>query len=68
MVDNERLKKIVNQLYRYNYWFCNEMMKEEENLKAFNKACEEAERTGENVMLVTGAPGNVKCMKGCVYH
>lgn len=66
MVDIERLKKIVDQLYRYNYWFCNEMMKEEENLKTFDRACEEAKRTGENVMLITGAPGNVKCMKGCM--
>lgn len=66
MVDIERLKKIVDQLYRYNYWFCNEMMKEEESLKEFEKACEEAKRTGENVMIVTGAPGNVKCMKGCM--
>lgn len=66
MVDKSRLKAVVDQLYRYNYWFCNEMMKEEESLKEFEKACEEAKRTGENVMIVTGAPGNVKCMKGCM--
>lgn len=66
MVDKNRLKEVVNQLYRYNYWFCNEMMKEEEHVKEFNKACEEAKKTGENVCIVTGAPGNVKCMKGCM--
>lgn len=66
MVDKNRLKEIVDQLYRYNYWFCNEMMKEEEEVKKFNKACEEAKKTGENICIVTGAPGNVKCMKGCM--
>lgn len=66
MVDKDRLKTIAEKLYRYNYWFCNEMMKEEENVKAFDKACEETKRTGENVMIVSGAAGNVKCMKGCM--
>ena len=66
MVDKNRLKAVVEQLYRYNYWFCNEMMKEEENLKAFDRACEEAKRSGEDVMLATGAPGNIECMKGCM--
>lgn len=66
MVDKNRLKAVTDKLYRYNYWFCNEMMKEEESLKKFEKACAEAKRIGENVMIVTGAPGNVECMKGCM--
>lgn len=66
MVDKNRLKIVVDKLYYYNYWFCNEMMKEEENIKAFDKACKEAKRTGENVLVITGAPGNAKCMKGCM--
>lgn len=66
MVDNNKLKVVVERLYRYNHWFCNEMMEQEKNLKAFEEACEEAKRTGENVMMVSGAPGNVKCMKGCM--
>lgn len=66
MVDENRLKEVVDQLYRYNYWFCNEMMKYEEDVRKFNKACEEAKKTGENVCIVTGASGNVKCMKGCM--
>ena len=45
MVDKSRLKEVVDKLYRYNYWFCNEMTKEEESLKEFEKACKEAERT-----------------------
>lgn len=66
MVDKNRLKAVVDQLCRYNYWFCNEMMTEEKHLKEFEKACEEAARIGENAMIVSGAPGNVKCMKGCM--
>lgn len=65
-VEKERLKAVVDKLYRYNYWFCNEMLKEEAEVKEFEKACEEAERTGKNVMLVTGATGNAECMKGCM--
>lgn len=66
MVDKNRLKAVVDQLYYYNYWFCNEMMKEEEHLKEFEKVCEDAEHSEEKVMIVSGAPGNIKCMKGCV--
>lgn len=66
MVEKNRLKAVVEKLYRYNYWFCNEMMKEEESLKVFDKACEEAKGSGENVILATGAPGNIQCMKGCM--
>lgn len=66
MVDKNRLQEVVDQLYRYNYWFCNEMMKDEEEVKEFNRACEEAKKSGENVCIASAAPGNVKCMKGCM--
>lgn len=66
MVEKKRLKEIIDQLYRYNYWFCNEMMKHEEENKKFEKACEEAKENGESVCIVSAALGNAKCMKGCM--
>lgn len=66
MVDKNRVKAIVEKLYAYNYWFCNEMMKEEIKVKEFEKACKEAEGKKETVMIISGAPGNVACMKGCM--
>lgn len=66
MVEKDRLKAVVDKLYRYNYWICNKMMKEEGILNEFEKACEEEKDTGENAIIVSGAAGNVKCMKGCM--
>lgn len=66
MVSTERIKNLLDKLYKLNYWFCNEMMKEEESLKKFEKACEEVRETEGLVMVVSAAPGNVKCMKGCM--
>lgn len=66
MVDKSRVKAVVEKLYVYNYWFCNEMLKEETKVKEFEKACREAEGKKETVMIISGAPGNVACMKGCM--
>lgn len=66
MIDKNRLKEIVDQLCRYNYWFCNEMMKYEEENKKFEKACEEAKECGEHVCIMSFAANNAKCMKGCM--
>lgn len=66
MVDNDRVKKLLEKLYKLNYWFCNEMMEDEAEVKEFEKACEEAKKTDSPVMIISAAPGNVKCMKGCM--
>lgn len=66
MVDKGRLDAVVDKLLRYNYWFCNEMMKEEANVKKFQKACKEAEKSCEMVCIASTAPGNLACMKGCM--
>lgn len=29
MVDKDRVKKLLDKVYRLNYWFCNEMLTEE---------------------------------------
>lgn len=66
MVDNSRIKKLLENLYKLNYWFSNEMLEEEKKVKEFEKACEEAKKSDSLVMVISGAPGNVKCMKGCM--
>lgn len=66
MVDNDRVKKLLERLYKLNYWFCNEMMENEAKVKEFEKACEEAKNSDSPVMVISGAPGNVECMKGCM--
>lgn len=66
MVDKNRLMAVVDQLYRYNYWFCNEMLKDEKESKEFEKACEEAKEKDELVCIISAAPGNAECMKSCM--
>ena len=62
----ERIKTLVDRCCRLNYWFCNEMMKEEEEAKEFEKECEKAKESGENIIIITASYGNAKCMRGCM--
>lgn len=66
MVEIARVKNLLGRLYELNYWFCNEMMKEEAKVEEFEKAIEEAKKSGNPSLIITGAPGNVRCMKGCM--
>lgn len=66
MDKTEVRKQILDKLYRYNYWFCNEMMKEEEKVKEFEAACKKAEQEETPVIIVSGSAGNVKCMRHCM--
>ena len=66
MVDNDRVKSLLSRLYKLNYFFCNEMMKEEAKVDEYIKACEAEKESNNPVLIITGASGNVKCMKGCM--
>lgn len=66
MVDKDRIKKLLNKVYRLNYWFCNEMLIDEQHAAEFEEACKKANESGEPVIMVSAAEGNAKCMKSCM--
>ena len=66
MVDNDRIKKLLDKVYRLNYWFCNEMLIDEQHAAEFEEACKKANESGEPVIMVSTAEGNAKCMKSCM--
>ena len=33
MVDKDRIKKLLDKVYRLNYWFCNEMLIDEQHMR-----------------------------------
>lgn len=67
MVDNDRIKKLLDKVYRLNYWFCNEMLIDEQHAAEFEEACKKANESGEPVIMVSTAEGNAKCM-GMMKH
>lgn len=66
MVDKDRIKKLLDKVYRLNYWFCNEMLIDEQHAAKFEEACKKANESGEPVIMVSAAEGNAKCMKSCM--
>lgn len=42
MVDKDRIKKLLDKVYRLNYWFCNEMLIDEQHAAEFEEACKKA--------------------------
>lgn len=66
MIDKDRIKKLLDKVYRLNYWFCNEMLIDEQHAAEFEEACKKANESGEPVIMVSAAEGNAKCMKGCM--
>ena len=66
MVDKDRIKKLLDKVYRLNYWFCNEMLIDEQHAAEFEEACKKANESGEPVIMVSAAEGNAKCMKSCM--
>lgn len=66
MVDKDRIKKLLDRVYRLNYWFCNEMLIDEQHAAEFEEACKKANDSGEPVIMVSAAEGNAKCMKSCM--
>lgn len=66
MVDKDRVKKLLDKVYRLNYWFCNEMLIEEQHITEFEDACKKATESGEPVIMISAAEGNAKCMKSCM--
>lgn len=61
MVDKDRIKKLLDKVYRLNYWFCNEMLVDEQHAAEFEEACKKANESGEPVIMVSAAEGNAKC-------
>ena len=35
MIDKDRIKKLLDKVYRLNYWFCNEMLIDEQHATEF---------------------------------
>lgn len=66
MVDNNKVKNLLEKLYKLNYWFCNQMLEYEAEVKEFEKACEEAKKSNNPVIIISGASENAKCMKSCM--
>ena len=66
MVDKDRVKKLLDKVYRLNYWFCNEMLTEEQHMAEFEDACKKATESGEPVIMISAASGNAQCMKNCM--
>lgn len=66
MIDKDRIKKLLDKVYRLNYWFCNEMLIDEQHAAEFEEACKKANESGEPVVMVSAAEGNAKCMKSCM--
>lgn len=64
MVDKDRIKKLLDKVYRLNYWFCNEMLIDEQHAAEFEEACKKANESGEPVIMVSTAEGNAKCILG----
>lgn len=63
----EKIKELLNRLYRLTYWFCNEMLIEEQHVAEFEETCKIAQQqTADRTVMVTAAPGNARCMKGCM--
>ncbi|MDD2960083.1 MAG: hypothetical protein PHR92_16495 [Lachnospiraceae bacterium] len=65
-MNEESRKEILESLYKLNYWFANEMLKEEQSATKFEAACQKATEEGADVILVSASTGNAKCMKGCM--
>jgi len=63
-------KEILNTLFRYEYWFANEMIKYEQEDADFTEKCKESEKravNGESIeILVSTASNNARVMKGCL--
>lgn len=66
MVDKDRIKKLLDKVYRLNYWFCNEMLIDEQHAAEFEEACKKVKESDEPVVMVSAAEGNAKCMKSCM--
>lgn len=61
MIGKDRIKKLLDKVYRLNYWFCNEMLIDEQHAAEFEEACKKANESGEPVIMVSAAEGNAKC-------
>ena len=55
MIDKDRIKKLLDKVYRLNYWFCNEMLIDEQHAAEFEEACKKANESGEPVIMVSAA-------------
>lgn len=66
MANKDRVKQLLDKIYKLNYWFCNEMLTEEQHITEFEEACKKAGESSEPVIMISGATGNVQCMKDCM--
>lgn len=66
MVDQDRVKKLLDKVYKLNYWFCNEMFTAEQHVAEFEETCKKAKESDTPTIIVSGAAGNAKCMKNCM--
>lgn len=66
MANKDGVKQLLDKVYKLNYWFCNEMLMEEHHVAEFEEACKKASESSEPVIMISGATGNMQCMKNCM--